>query len=164
MSKESKPSITIVNPYRTKSKEITSECGLSRVDNVERGGYVSPDKKIETYIQTGMLLQNMHPSGDSYELQGTETDLEADSEEYRDELTADAESFDEQPLPQFVDKLSASEILSEADRALENASKAKGDDKSSKNADDASKRVSEAIESVLKAYDKLSKDASKAGN
>lgn len=156
-------SITIVNPYKSKDKKVYSEVGLSRIDNVERGGYVSPEKKIETYISTGMLLQNMHPSGDNYEIQGTETDLEADSEEYREELTSDAESFDEQPLPQFVDKLSASEILSEADRALENASKAQVDDKSSQKANEASERVSEAIESVLKAYDKLSKDASKAG-
>ena len=65
-------------------------------DMVEREGYVPADKKIDTFIQTGMLLQNMQIGGPDYEIQGEESDFEADSLEFRDELTKDAENFDQQ--------------------------------------------------------------------
>lgn len=136
-------------PYRTSEVEVLKECNLSSTDEVERGGYVSPDKKIETFLQTGQLLQNYHAGGDDYEMQGDESDFEADTEEYRDELTNDAETYDEEPLPQFMDKLTAVETLDEADKRLENATKQKRRDKTRESENDASKAFLDGLESKI---------------
>lgn len=148
--------MTIVNPYRTCDVDIIKECGHSRIDNVERAGYVSPDKKIQTFIESGQLLQNYRTGGDEYELQGEETELDPDSPDYAEELTSDAEKLGE-PLPQFLDKISAMETLDNAEKSLEKADKASNNDKSLKDAEKANSRLSDAIEGVLNEYDKLSK-------
>ena len=87
-------------------------------DMVERDGYVPNDKKIDTFIQTGMVLSSMHMGGDEYELQGAESDFEADTPEFREELTKDAESYDNPPLEQYMDKITAEETLATAELAL----------------------------------------------
>lgn len=140
--------ITIVNPYATAEVDIIKECGLDNHDSVERAGYVSPDKKIEAFLETGQLLQNYRAGGEDYEIQGEETDLEADSPEYVEELTKEAENFDNEVMPQFMDKLTANEILADADKSLENASKARKSVKTQPSANEASERLIEALNKV----------------
>lgn len=103
--------ISIVPPYVTDRKEIRLECNLDDTDVVERSGYVSPDKKIQSFIESGTLLQGIRTSGEEYDVQGGETDAESDSPEYVEELTQDAENYDGECMPQFIDKLSANDYV-----------------------------------------------------
>lgn len=105
-------SITIVNPYFT--KKCVFEVIEDYHDEVERQGYVSPDKKIQSFLQNGTVPATS--GGSDYELQQEELECEIDSDEYIETLTREAENFDKPLMPQFVDKLSASEILNEADK------------------------------------------------
>lgn len=107
MAKMSK--MSIVPPYVTKSDLIRLEIVKDDTDIVERSGYVSPDKKIQAFIESGQLLQNYRTNGEEYDVQGGETDNEPDSAEYVEELTADAENYDGICMPQFVDTLTALE-------------------------------------------------------
>lgn len=134
--------MTIHAIYASESDDVVFEHIEDTHDNVERSGYVSPDKKIRSFIESGQLLQNYRASGDDYELQGEETELEPDSEEYRDELTKDAEKFDEDIMPQHLDKLSASEILDNADKEIKRASV-------------KPKKQKETSDKILEALDKI---------
>lgn len=111
--------MTIVSPYRSGDVEILIECNLSQEDKVERSGYIRPEVKIKSYLETGQLLQNYRPGGAEYDIQGEETDLDEDSPEFADELTEDAENFTQSPLPQFIDKMSAVETLNEFEQTFE---------------------------------------------
>lgn len=145
----------IVAPYSSCEVEVIKECGLSSVDSVERAGYVSPDKKIETFLESGQLLQNMRAGGDSYEIEGTETELEPDSSEYIDELTKDAENYDEEVMPQHFDKMDAMEILDSADKKAEIASKKRKGDKTPKSEKDAfTARLDGLEDKIVGAIDK----------
>lgn len=137
-------------PYRNCEVEVMKECGLSRFDNVERAGYIRPEDRIKTFIETGQLLQSSALGGE-YDIQGTETDSEPDSPEYVEELEKEAEDFNEAPLAQYMDKLTASEILAEADRELSNASKSVERDKTRKTEKDASKEFLEALKKEVSA-------------
>lgn len=90
-----------------------------RTDNVERSEYISPDKKIESFIQSGLLLQNMNSGSGSYELDGSETDADPDSPEYRDELERDAEKLKGSALPQFFDKVDALETIERIEKSVQ---------------------------------------------
>lgn len=103
--------ISIVPPYVTDDKFVRLECGLDDTDVVERSGYISPDKKIMSYIETGVILQGIRTSGEEFDVQGGETDAEQDSQEYVDELTEDAEKYDGECMPQFIDKISANDYV-----------------------------------------------------
>lgn len=132
-------SISIVSRYR--SKDIY-ESIKDKTDLVERSGYVSPDKKIESFIESGQLLQNYRASGSDYELQSEELEMDSDSDEYVEYLTNESENYSEQVMPQFIDKISANEILNEADKkidVLKNAPKPKKSD---------SKKALETLEKI----------------
>lgn len=101
--------ISIIPPYVSDSDEIRLDIITDEIDVVERSGYISPDKKIQEFINSGTILQNYRTGGEEYDMQGSETENEPDSVEYVEELTQDAENYTEEPLPQFVDVLSAVE-------------------------------------------------------
>lgn len=132
-------SISIVSRYRS---EDVYESIKDKSDLVERSGYVSPDKKIESFIESGQLLQNYRASGSDYELQSEELEMDSDSDEYVEYLTNESENYSEQLMPQFIDKISANEILNEADKkidVLKNAPKPKKSD---------SKKALETLEKI----------------
>lgn len=106
--------ITIVSRYRTENIYEPIE---DYFDEVERGGYVSPDKKIQSFLQTGSVPTTS--GGSDFELQSEEVDMESSSDEYIELLHNEAESFDEEVMPQFIDKLSAVEVLDKADKKLD---------------------------------------------
>lgn len=103
--------MSIVPPYVTKDEKVRLDIVKDATDVVERSGYVSPDKKIQSFIESGSLLQNIRTSGEEYDVQGGETDNEADSQEYVEELTKDAENYDGEVLPQFISTIEAVEKL-----------------------------------------------------
>lgn len=119
-------------------------------DTVEREGYVPNDKKIDTFIETGMLMSNMRLGGEEYEIQGEESEFEADSPEFRDELTADAENFSERPLEQYMDKITANEILHDADLKQEYAEKAPKKKKEPKIEDSVVKAITDGFNKIEK--------------
>lgn len=132
-------SISIVSRYRS---EDVYESIQDKTDLVERSGYVSPDKKIEAFIESGQLLQNYRASGSDYELQSEELEMDSDSDEYVEYLTNESENYSDQVMPQFIDKISANEILNEADKkidVLKNAPKPKKSD---------SKKALETLEKI----------------
>lgn len=110
--------ISIVPPYVTDNIKIRHEFFHDVTDLVERSGYISPDKKIQSFIDSGMILQGIRTAGEEYDVQGGETEAEADSPEYRDELTEDAENYQGECMPQFIDKISANEYV---DTTLKNS-------------------------------------------
>lgn len=105
--------MNIVPPYVSNELDIHYEPASSALDKVERSGFVPPEKKIESFVNSGTLLQNYRAGGDSFELEGGESEFEEDSPEYREELTNDAENFDSPVLPQYMDVLSASEKMAD---------------------------------------------------
>ncbi|MCM1320728.1 MAG: hypothetical protein NC041_04205 [Bacteroides sp.] len=107
------------NPEDVPDKETMFECVTDQTDEVERSDYVSPDKKIESFIHSGVLLQNMNASGGSYELDGSETEADPDSPAYREELERDAESLKGSPLPQHFDKIDALEVVESIEKQAE---------------------------------------------
>lgn len=115
--------MNIVPPYVSCEIEVMKECNLDKHDKVERDGYRPPSEKVDDFIKTGNILAlSRYTDGDA-ELPSEESEFEPDSEEYREELTKDAEEFDEAPLAQYVDKISAQEILDEADKKIEASEK-----------------------------------------
>lgn len=108
----------IIAPYCSSEIEVIKECGLAEVDSVERFGFVPNEEKISTFIESGMVLMNQRQGVGEYEIQGGESDFEPDSVEYRDELTREAEEFDQQPLLQSIDKIEAEEILDNAEKRI----------------------------------------------
>lgn len=120
--------ISIVPPYVTDDKFVRLECGLDDTDVVERSGYVSPEKKIKSYIETGVILQGIRTSGEEYDVQGGETDAEQDSQEYVDELTEDAEKYDGECMPQFIDKISANDYVDRKEKEFQAHSLAEDSD------------------------------------
>lgn len=108
----------IIAPYCSSEIGVIKECGLSQVDSVERSGFVPNEEKISTFIESGMILMNQRQGIGEYEIQGGESDFDPDSVEYRDELTREAEEFDQQPLLQSIDKIEAEEILDNAEKQI----------------------------------------------
>lgn len=103
----------LVPPYVTRDVVITLEKKGSQIDEVERAGYVSPDKKIQSFIESGQLLQDYRGNSEEFDIEGSESDFESDSPEYADELTHDAENYSGEIMPQFIDKITANEIVAE---------------------------------------------------
>lgn len=145
--------ISILAPYRSEAKEIRQECNLSTIDVVERSGYVSPEKKIEAYVQSGSILQNIRTNGEEFDVQGGETENEPDSDEYVDELTQDAENCTDEPLPQFIDKITAVEKLESVEKTLtSNESERKASSKKRKSEqEEKEKFISDFSNSLAKA-------------
>lgn len=108
--------MSIIAPYRSTEESICYDVITDNTDVVERSGYISPDKKIESFIESGQLLQNYRTSGEEFDVQGGETDAEPDSQEYVDELTHDAENYDGPMMPQFIDTLSAVEKVDDIEK------------------------------------------------
>lgn len=132
----------IVAPYfeKEKPKEYSS------IDRVERGGYIPNDKKIETFIESGLSLVQMHRGTGEYEINEEESDFDEDSPEFLDELQKQAEEFTLPPLMQFVDKISAEEVLDSADKALREAEIELSEKKHKRSEKDATKSLVEALE------------------
>lgn len=156
--------MNIVAPYRTAEIEIMKECNLSRIDKVERSGYIRPEDRIETFIQTGMMLQEFHGNPSEFDLQGTETENEPDSREYVEELEEDAEKFEASPLLQHFDKIDACEILQNGENELKNAQIESKRDKTRKDEKDVSKAFLDGLEEkiisgITKANTTISKPA-----
>lgn len=142
----------IYAPYASCEVEVVKECGHSTIDKVERGGYRPNSEKIDDFISTGNIVSLSRSQDSEAELPSEESEFEPDSEEYRDELTKDAENFDEEPLPQFMDKLTAEEILDNSDKLLKEREKLASEKKlarKDKKKSDADKIV-EAIERGFK--------------
>lgn len=154
--------ISIVPPYVTDDISIRHECGLDDTDVVERSGYVSPDRKIKTYIDSGILLQAIRTSGDEYDVQGGETEAEADSPEYRDELTEDAEKYDGEVMPQFIDKLSANEYVD--NRYKESEARSLADDRDVQERKKAKQDRKEFIDELSTSIAKSSKNTEEKDN
>lgn len=95
----------------------------SKIDNVERAGYVANYEKIDTFINTGMLLMDYHANSSEYDIPESESDFEQDTPEYLEELTKQAEDFDSPPLMQHFDKITAEEVLDNADKVMKMSEK-----------------------------------------
>lgn len=111
----------ILAPYRSTEKtapELHFE-KLSQDDNVERAGYVPAEKKIQSYMESGLLLQNYRGSSQEYDYEGVETDTDPDSPEYVEELGEDSEKDGLTPLPQFNDRMQLLEQATELQTRLE---------------------------------------------
>lgn len=117
-NKKNKVNISVISRY---FRGVDSE-NLPTTDLVERGGYVSPDVRIKQFMDNGNVLPSSGGSG--YEIPGVETDLDPSSDEYVDELHSDAENFKEEVMPQFIDKISAVEVVKRVENDLEMSSKA----------------------------------------
>lgn len=143
----------IVAPYFVTEEAVH---GYNPHDKVEREGYVPNDKKVQTFIETGLLMQNMRLGGEEYEIQGEESDFEADSLEFRDELTRDAENFNQQPLNQFMDKITAEEILSDADKTIEIKKRTSKNKKKDVSFEDS------VVSAITKGFDRIEKKSNKA--
>lgn len=141
--------MNIVAPYRSSEVEVIRECNLSRTDKVERSGYIRPEDRIKTFIETGVMLQSSRGADSEYDIPGNETDAEPDSVEYVEELERDAENFKEAPLAQFIDKMEACEVLAQADLALSEASNSSKRDKTRKDEKDASKEFLDGLETKI---------------
>lgn len=148
--------ISIVSPYKTADVEICQECNLSGIDEVERSGFVSPDKKIQEYIRSGMVLQSIRTGGEEFDVQGGETDAEPNSPEFYDELTADAENYDGSPMPQFIDKISALETVDNAEKTF-TANEAERNSETSKRKSEADKQKKYIDEMTTSLASKINK-------
>lgn len=137
----------------------------SNIDRVERGGYVPNDKKIESFIESGTVLMNQRRGQGEYEIGESESDFEEDSPEYLEELEKEAIDYMEKnpPLNQFLDKVSANEILDEADKKMSDSDKAsKRETKTRKEAkaesdafsDNLAKKIAEAVTTKQKTSEK----------
>lgn len=124
----------------------------SKIDSVERSGYVPNDKKVEAFMQTGSI--SSLSSGGEYEIEEEESEFESDSPEYLEELEKDATKFMEEnePLSQFMDKITAVEILSEADKKIESEKRTRA----SKKQASASKEDS-IIKAITEGFDRVEK-------
>lgn len=144
----------IVAPYFVTEEAVHT---YDTHDKVEREGYVSNEKKIDTFIQTGLVLQNMSiTGGPEYEIQGGESDFEPDSPEYLEELTKDAENYNEKPLEQYMDKITAEEILSDADKTIETEKRTKKNKKKEVSFEDS------IVSAITKGFDRIDKQPNKA--
>lgn len=137
--------ISIVSRYR---HDNVTENITDYFDQVERAGYISPDKKIEAFLSTGSVPSTS--GGSDYELDQEEVDLDPSSDEYVEVLHKEAEEFTAPIMPQFVDKLSAVEILDQADKVLDAQKKAPKPEKKSDNSEKVLSTLKN-IESELKA-------------
>lgn len=124
----------------------------SKIDSVERSGYVPNDKKVEAFLSNGSV-SGLSSAGE-YEIEEEESDFEADSHEYLEELEKDATKFIEEnePLSQFMDKITAVEILSEADKKIESEKRTRA----SKKQASASKEDS-IVKAITEGFDRLEK-------
>lgn len=124
----------------------------SKIDSVERSGYVPNDKKVESFMQTGSI--SSLSSGGEYEIDEEESDFEADSPEYLEELEKDATKFIEnnEPLSQFMDKITAVEILNDADKKIESEKRTRASKKqaSASKEDSIIKAITEGFNRVEK--------------
>lgn len=148
-----KISVSIVSPTFVEDEKVNV---YSKIDRVERGGFVPNDKKIEQFIQSGVVGFDRHGSGE-YEIQESESDFEEDSPEFLEELTKQAEDFDEPPLAQHMDKLTAEEILSDSEKIIE--SRKEEAKKPKKNASDFEDSV---VKAITKGFDVLKTEKNKA--
>lgn len=148
--------MNIVCPY--KSDELDKKNKYDTHDMVERDGFVSNERKIESFIETGMVLTEYHANASEYDIPEEESEYEQDTPEYLEELTKQAENYKETPLLQHLDKITAEEVLAEADLALERASKVN----TQKKPKDASERLIEALERNSKAIAESAKKSAKA--
>lgn len=128
----------IFAPYRHEESDIKRKT----YDNVERSGYIPNEKKIESFISSGLVLTEMRRGAGQYEIEESQSDYDSDTPEYLDELTKQAEAFDEKPLSQHLDKITCEEILDEADKALQSAMKSS---KRNKKASDDKEATAKAI-------------------
>lgn len=124
----------------------------SKIDSVERSGYVPNDKKVEAFMQTGSI--SALGNGGEYEIEEAESEFEADSPEYLEELEKDATDFIEknEPLSQFMDKITAVEVLNEADKKIESDKRTRA----SKKQASASKEDS-IIKAITEGFDRVEK-------
>lgn len=143
----------IIAPYFVTEEAVHT---YDKHDKVEREGYIPNEKKIDIFLQSGMVTQNMHNGGDEYEIQGTESDFEPDSAEYLQELTTDAENYNEQPLEQFMDKITAEEILSDADKSIEIEKRTSKKKKKDVSFEDS------IVSAITKGFDRIEKKPNKA--
>lgn len=141
---------TLIPPTVSSEIEVIKECGLDKHDRVERDGYRPNSDKIADFIATGNILNLSRASDAEAELPAEESDFEPDSEEYREELTRDAEEFDEVPLLQHFDKIDACEILDEADKKVEEREKLRKKTKVSRKTE-----KDEIVEAIKEGFDKL---------
>lgn len=141
---------TLIPPTVTAEISVIRECGLDTHDKVERSGYRPNCEKVEEFLKTGNMLNLSRASDSEAELPAEESDFEPDSEEYREELTRDAEEFDEVPLLQHFDKIDACEILDEADKQVEEREKLSKKPKVSRKTE-----KDEIVEAIKEGFDKL---------
>ena len=125
-------------------------------DKVERDGYVPNDKKIEIFLASGLVTQNMSRGGSEYEIQGGESDFEPDSPEFLEELTKDAENYNERPLEQYMDKITAEEVLSDAELTIETEKRTKKNKKKEVSFEDS------IVSAITKGFDRIEKKPNKA--
>lgn len=147
-----KISVSIISPTFVEDEKVNV---YSKIDRVERAGFVPNDKKIEQFIQSGVVGFDRHGGGE-YEIQESESDFEEDSPEFLEELTKQAEDFDELPLAQHMDKLTAEEILSDTEKTMESQ---KREPKKSKNGDTFEDSV---VKAITKGFDVLKTEKNKA--
>lgn len=137
--------------------EVIRECGLSTLDKVERSGYRPNCEKIADFLATGNIQNLSRASDTDAELPSEESEFEPDSEEYREELTKDAEEFDAPPLLQHFDKIDACEILNEADKAIEEREKLSKKPKVSRKTD-----KEEIVEAIKEGFGSLKNNPERA--
>lgn len=132
--------MNIVAPY--KQTLLDSKVTYSHIDNVERAGYVSNEQKITAFINQGLVLTEFRANSSEFDIPEQESEFESDSQEFLDELTRQAEEFDEKPLLQHLDKITAEETLKDAELSLNFAQKeAEKQSKRSKKQSDTDKIV-----------------------
>lgn len=145
---------TLIPKTVTAEIDVIKEVGHDTHDKVERDGYRPNSEKIADFISTGNILNLSRASDADAELPSAESDFEPDSEEFREELTRDAENFDEVPLLQHFDKIDACEILDEADKKVENNERARAKNKkaSVSKEDEIISAIKEGFERVEKTH------------
>lgn len=141
---------TLIPKTVTAEIDVIKEVGHDTHDKVERDGYRPNSEKIADFISTGNILNLSRASDADAELPAEESDFEPDSEEFREELTKDAENFDEVPLLQHFDKIDACEILDEVDKKVEEREKLSKKPKVSRKSD-----KEEIVEAIKEGFDKL---------
>lgn len=118
----------------------------SNIDTVERGGYIPNDKKIESFINSGLVLTEMRRGAGEYDIAESESDFEEDSPEYLEELTRQAEDYKEKPLAQFMDKITAVECLATAENQIHQSERNKAKPKRAEKSE--GDRIVEAIKDL----------------
>lgn len=108
--------MNIIAPYV--NYELDEANVYESIDKVEREGYIPNDKKIDSFVERGLVLTEMRDGVGEYELPSSESEFDEDSDEYLAELTKDAENYEEKPLLQHIDKLTAEEVLADAEKEL----------------------------------------------